>query len=146
MAIDVNEEVLIKSTREKVARVMFNPKLDKIWIRRLRGVYPMKTGLYEKNAKVERVGDFMNRRYSSKLLVTKYEENRFVEMYADEPFEMNIRYELKEEGAEETLTNISITSFGEILYNSPVPIIAKNLSEIIQDDLKRLKKHIETME
>lgn len=143
MAIKVRVSVLIERDREKVAEVMFDPNFDKIWIRGLRGVYPMKSGLYEKNAKVERVGVFLNRHYSAKLLVTKFEPNRFVEIYADEPFEMNMRYELKEmpEGTEATIT---ISSFGELLYDSPVAIIAKALQESVEDDLKRLKKHVES--
>lgn len=143
MSINVNAQVLIKSSPETIAQVMFNPKFDKLWIRGLRQVFPMKPGLYRLDAKIERVGDFMNRRYSSKLVVIKYEENRMVELYADEPFQMHMRYELKETPDEGTMVDITIESFGELLYNSPIPIISKNLLESIQDDLKRLKDRFE---
>jgi len=143
MSIDVTAEVSINCKREEVAKVMFNPKLDKIWIRGLKGVYPMSSGLYKKGAKVERVGNFLNRAYSAKLLVTKYVENSLVEIYADEPFEMKMRYQLRDNG-DETQVRLTVMSSGEILYNSPVSIISKNLLDNIKDDLNRLKKHLES--
>jgi hypothetical protein len=145
MAIDVTAEILIDRQPEEVAQVMFNPKMDKIWIRELKEVYPMQSGLYQKGAKVERIGVFLNRHYSNKLLVTKFEENKLVECYGDEPFEMKIRYQLKEVDSK-TLVKISIMSFGEILFNMPVSLISKSLLENVQSDLKRLKKHLENSE
>jgi hypothetical protein len=145
MSIHVNAKVLINCKRSDVAKVMFNPKMDKLWIRGLKGVYPMSSGLYQMGSKVERVGNFLNRAFSAKLLVTKFVEDSLVEIYADEPFKMKMRYQLNDD-VNGTKASISIMSFGEILYNSPVSIISKKLKENIEDDLKRLKDHLELSE
>lgn len=142
MAVDVKAEVLIKRTPEEVAEVMFNPKRDKLWIRGINEVYPMESGLYKKGAKIERIGSFLNKHYSAKLLVTKYEENKLVQIYADEPFEMNIRYTLAQND-EGTNVELAILSIAEVPFNTPISILKKKATEMIESDLNRLKKHLE---
>ena len=63
-------------------------------------------------------------------------------MYADEPFEMAIKYRLNETDGG-TNVQLSISSIGEILFNTPMSIISKSLQEILDEDLERLKKHLE---
>lgn len=143
MAIDVHSEILIERPPEKVADVMFNPKMDKLWIRSLVEVFPMESGLYRQGAKVERVGDFMSKRYSAKVQVMKCEPGKMVELYQDEPFEMKQKYSIREaEGG--TLARVSVSSIGELLFNSPVSILSKKIKENLDDDLKNLKKLVET--
>ena len=142
MAIHVSSEVIIAKTPEEVAELMFNPKRDKLWVGGLREVYPMASGLYQKGSKVERIGNFLNKHFSAKLLVTKFEENSFVQIYADEPFEMNIEYKLTpEEGGTKVL--YSIASISDIDFNSPMSIISNAVQEKIDEDLERLKKRLE---
>ncbi|NNE65074.1 MAG: hypothetical protein HKN33_00790 [Pyrinomonadaceae bacterium] len=142
MSIEVTGRVSVERSPEDVAQVMFNPKKDKLWVRSLREVYPMESGLYKKGARIERIGNFLNKHYSAKLLVTKMEENSFCQLYADEPFEMYIKYNLKEteEGTDIALT---ISSISEVEFNSPVSIIMKSIQEMIDGDLAKLKKHLE---
>ncbi|HUF05554.1 MAG TPA: SRPBCC family protein [Aridibacter sp.] len=143
MAIDVHSEIFIESSPEKVTEVMFNPKMDKLWIRSLTEVFPMESGLYRQGAKVERVGDFMSKRYSAKVQVMKCEPGKMVELYQDEPFEMKQKYSIREaEGG--TLARVSVASIGELLFNSPVSILSKKIKEGLDDDLKNLKKLVET--
>lgn len=143
MAIDVHSEILIESPPEKVAEVMFNPKMDKLWIRSLAEVFPMESGQYRQGAKVERVGDFMSKRYSAKVQVMKCEPGKMVELYQDEPFEMKQKYSIREaEGG--TLARVSVSSIGELLFNSPVSILSKKIKENLDDDLKNLKRLVET--
>lgn len=142
MAIDVKAEIVVDKTPEEVAEVMFNPKRDKLWVRDLREVYPMESGLYSKGAKIERVGNFLNKHYSAKLLVTAYKENSFVQLYADEPFEMNIRYDLTP-ADEGTNVRLRISSIAEIPFNSPVSVVSGKAQEMIERDLETLKKHLE---
>jgi hypothetical protein len=142
MAIEVRAEIFIERSPSEVAEVMFNPKMDKLWIRSLREVFPMGAGLYEKGAKIERVGDFMNKRYSAKVQVLKCEPAKIAELYLDEPFEMKQRYELiAEEGG--TTVRITLMSIGELLYNSPVTIISRKIDDDLNGDLKNLKKLVE---
>jgi len=142
MSIEVKSKTFVEKTPEEVAQVMFNPKLDKLWIRSLKATYPMESGLYRKGAKLERIGNFLSKHYSAKLLVTKFEENKFVQMYADEPFEMAIKYRLTEADGG-TNVEMSMSSIGEILFNTPMTIISKSLQEVLDDDLERLKEHLE---
>jgi hypothetical protein len=142
MAIEVRAEIFIERPPSEVAEIMFNPKMDKLWIRSLREVFPMGSGLYEKGAKVERVGDFMNKRYSAKVQVLKCESAKLAELYLDEPFEMKQRYELKEEEGG-TTARITLMSIGELQYNSPVTIISRKIDDDLNDDLKNLKKLVE---
>ncbi|MEZ5344845.1 MAG: SRPBCC family protein [Pyrinomonadaceae bacterium] len=142
MAVDVKAEVSINRTPEEVADVMFNPKQDKLWIRDISGSFPMESGLYKKGAKIERVGNFLGKHFSAKLLVTKFEENKMVQIYSDEPFEMNISYSLKK-ADEGTNASIKITSIAEIPFDTPVVVLSKKLQENLEADLKRLKKHLE---
>ncbi|REJ76029.1 MAG: SRPBCC family protein [Acidobacteria bacterium] len=143
MAIEVHSEIFIARPPDEVAGTMFNPKRDKIWIRSLAEVFPMGSGLYEKGDRVERVGDFMSRRYSAKVVVMKCEPGRMVELYADEPFEQKQRYMLSEaEGG--TDVRITVQSIGEINYNSPITILSRKIREDLEGDLKKLKKFVES--
>ena len=126
MSIKVKAEIHIERSPDEIAGVMFNPKLDKIWIRGLSEVYPMASGLYQKGSKIERIGKFLNKHYSAKLVVTKFEENSFVQMYADEPFEMSIKYRLIE-GEGGTDVSLTISSISEIGFNTPISIVSKSI-------------------
>jgi hypothetical protein len=142
MAIEVRSEIFIEKPPSGVADIMFNPKMDKLWIRSLREVFPMGSGLYKKGDKSERVGDFMNKRYSAKVQVLRGEPEKFVELYLDEPFEMKQRYEL---APADGGTNVKITlmSIGELQYNTPVTILSRKLEDDLKDDLSNLKKLVE---
>src|SRR5206468_6737392 len=115
MSVDAKAEVVIARPREEVAAVMFDPKCDKLWIGGLRNVFPQTSGLLSKGTKVERVGDFLNRRYSANVVVIANEKNKYVELSSDEPFEMKVRYELAD-AKEGTLVKLRIQSIGENEY------------------------------
>jgi hypothetical protein len=143
MSVDAKGEIIISRSREKVAAFMFDPKCDKLWISGLKNAFPQSPGLLEKGAKVERVGNFLNRAYSANVLVVNAEPNKFVELSSDEPFEMKVRYELSdvEDG---TKVNLRIQSIGENEYKQvPAALFAKAVNEAVRSDLAALKKHVE---
>ena len=143
MAIEVHSEIFIERPPEEVAETMFNPKKDKVWIRSLSGVFPQESGLYRKGAKIERVGTFLNKAYSAKVLVLKSDPGKSVELYQDEPFELKQKYSIREsEGG--SIARVTVSSIGELLFNSPIPVISKKLQEMLDDDLKNLKKFLES--
>ena len=143
MTVDAKAEIVIERPRANVAGVMFDPKCDKLWISGLRNVFPQTSGLLRKGAKVERVGDFLNRRFSANVLVIRDEPNKFVELSANEPFEMRVRYEL-EDVENGTLVKLQIQSVGENEYKQvPASIFAKAVNDAVKTDLKALKKHLE---
>jgi hypothetical protein len=146
MSVDAKAEVVIARPREEVASVMFDPKCDKLWIGGLKNVFPQTSGLLKKGSKVERVGDFLNRRYSANVIVLNAEENKFVEISSDEPFEMKVRYELAD-APEGTLVKMRLQSIGENEYKQmPASIFAKAVNDAVRSDLAALKKHLENGE
>ena len=143
MSVDVKAEVVIERPREVVADLMFNPKCDMIWVGGLTNVFPLTSGLLKKDSKVERVGSFAGRAFSTQLLVIKDVPNTSIEMSGDEPFEMKLFYELSDV-PEGTRAKIRVQSIGEIRFQMPPTVLAKKVQENITADLKKLKKHLET--
>lgn len=142
MSVDVRAEVLIERPRDAVAEIMFNPKCDMIWMTGLTRVFPMSPGNLAKGAKVEHVGSFLGRGFSRVALVTKSESNALLEMSADEPFAMKIRYELKD-ADDGTKVKIQVQSVAELEFPMPASLVSKAAKEKIDADLKKLKKHME---
>lgn len=143
MSVDAKAEIVIARPREEVAAVMFNPKCDKLWIGGLKNVFPQSSGLLKKGSKVERVGDFLNRRYSANVVVIDAGQDQFVELSSNEPFEMKVRYELSDT-AEGTQVKLRIQSIGENEYKKvPAALFAKAVNDAVKSDLQALKKHLE---
>lgn len=142
MSVDAKAEILIDRPRSDVAAVMFDPKCDKLWIGGLTNVFPQSPGSLAKGAKVERVGNFLGRNFSSTYLVTKAEDEVFVEIAAEEPFQMIIRYDLSDADGG-TSAKVRIRSVGENLYQIPPAALNKAVLEAITADLKQLKKRVE---
>jgi len=142
MSVDVQAQIFIAAPRAKVAEFMFDPKFDKLWIGGLVNVFPLTPGKLKKGSRVERIGDFMNRRFTSTIVVISDEPYKTLELSADEPFEMKIKYELEDsEGG--TLAKIRIQSVGDIPFKTPATLLSKTLLENLNRDLKTLKKRLE---
>jgi hypothetical protein len=142
MSVDAKAEITIDRPRSEVAAVMFDPKCDKLWITGLTNVFPHAPGRLESGSKVERVGTFLGRNYSTVYQVTRAEDEAYAEIAADEPFQMKIRYELGNAG-EGTLAKIRIQSIGEKEYQIPPSALNRAVQDWITGDLKRLKKRVE---
>ena len=143
MSVDAKAEIVIARPREEVASTMFDPKCDKLWIGGLKNVFPLTPGLLKKGSKVNRVGDFLNRRYSANVLVIDAEPNKFVLLSSDEPFEMKVRYE-RDDTDGGTNVKLRVQSIGENEYKQvPAAIFAKAVSDAANTDLATLQKHLE---
>ena len=143
MSVDARSEIVVEKPRSTVASVMFDPKADPIWIVGVRKSFPQSSGLLVKGARFERSGTLVGREYSTFVTVVRDEPENFLEMTADEPFQMKIRYDLSdvEEG---TLVKIRIQGFGEMDFQRSASSVEKAVLESIQADLKQLKKYVET--
>jgi len=143
MSVDAKAEIVIARPRDEVAALMFDPKNDKLWIGGLKNVFPLTPGLLQKGSKVNRVGDFLNRRYSANVVVVDAEPKKFVLLSSDEPFEMKVRYDLEDvDGG--TKVKLRVQSIGEHAYTQmPAAIFAKAVNEAVNNDLASLKKHAE---
>lgn len=143
MSVDVKAEVTIARPRPEVAGFMFDPKNDRLWMTGFTKIFPLQSGTLVKDARVERIGSFLNRQFSAIYVVNSAEEDRSVEMITDEPFDMKFGYQLDDDG-DGTRVRLRIQSFGELRFNLPVPIFKKAVEDKLNEEAKRLKKCLET--
>jgi hypothetical protein len=145
MSVDVKAEVVIERPRSEVAKLLFDPKSDVIWTGNINNSFPQTAGTLKKGSKVEHVGTFAGRAFSSVREVLFDEPEKRLDITGTEPFEMNIRYDLSDV-PEGTLLKARIQSIGEILFQMPPAVLSKKVQEDITSDLKKLKKHLEEQE
>ena len=142
MSVDAKAEIVIERPRAEVAKIMFDPKCDVLWIGGLKNAFPMSPGLLKKDSLVNRVGNFLGRDYSAKLLVVKEDPETMLELASDEPFEMKIKYDLSDaEGG--TKVQIRLQGIVDHQYQVPPAVFGKMVTEAITTDLKKLKRHAE---
>ncbi len=145
MSVDAKAEIVIERPRAEVAKIMFDPKCDKLWIGGLTNVFPLTPGVLAKDSRVDRDGTFLGRQYTAKLLVVKNEPEKMLELSSDEPFEMKIRYDL-EDADNGTRVKLRITGIVEHQYQQPPSVFGKLVTDALNTDLKKLKKHMEQPE
>jgi hypothetical protein len=142
MSVDAKAEVYIDRARKDVAAIMFDPKCERIWIGGLLNVFPLTPGMLTKGARVERVGDFLSKRFSAIVVVLRDDPESMVELSVNEPFEMKVRYQLTDvNGGTNAL--IRVQSIGEIEFQLPASMLNAAVAKKITEDLGRLKKHVE---
>jgi hypothetical protein len=142
MSVDVKADVYIARRRKEVAALMFDPKSEMIWIGGLSNVFPLTPGSLKKGSRVERVGEFLSKRFSAIVVVTRDEPDSMLELSADEPFEMKIRYGLADEDGG-TRASIRVQSIGDIDFQMPAILLRDSVLKKIKSDLERLKKSLE---
>jgi hypothetical protein len=144
MSIDVQTEVLIRRTPAEVAAFMFNPANDKLWTTGIVDCRPLTEGPLRKGSRVERVARFLGRQFGYQYEVTDAERERFVEMRVEEPFPMQIRYQL-EATPEGTRTSIRARGDASGFYALAAPVLGFMVRRNISADLALLKKHVEAL-
>ena len=142
MSVDAKAEIVIERPRTEVAKVMFDPKCDKLWIGGLTNVLPMSSGLLAQGSRINRDGNFLGRQYSARVLVVKVEPDKMLELSSDEPFELKTKYELEDvDGG--TKVKLRLQGIVEHQYRMPPAALNKSVAEALGEDLKRLKRHAE---
>ncbi len=142
MSVDAKAEIVIERPRSEVAKIMFDPKCDKLWIGGLTNVFPLASGLLTKGSRVNRDGSFAGRQYSAQVLVVKDEPGKLLELTSDEPFELKTIYELEDvDGG--TKVKLRVQGIVEHQYKMPPPVFNKLVTDSLSEDLKRLKRHAE---
>ena len=72
----------------------------------------------------------------------KDEPEKMLELTADEPFELKTRYELDDvDGG--TRVKLRVQGIVEHQYKMPPAVFTKLVSESLNEDLKKLKRHAE---
>jgi len=142
MSVDAKAEIVIERPRSEVAKIMFDPKCNTLWIGGLNHVFPQSSGMLKKDSRVDRVGSFQGRQFSAKVLVVNDVPEKMLELSSDEPFEMKIKYELDEvDGG--TKVRLRIQGIVDHQYQIPPAAFGKLVTEALDNDLKRLKRHAE---
>lgn len=142
MSVDAKAEIVIKRPRSEVAKIMFDPKCDVLWVGGLKNVFPMSPGTLKKDSQVNRVGNFLGRDYSAKLLVVRDVPDTMLEFASDEPFEMKIKYDLADADSGTKVT-LRVQGIVDHQYQVPPAVFGKMVTEAITSDLKKLKRHAE---
>jgi hypothetical protein len=143
MSVDVAPEIVVSRPRAAVAAYMFDPHKDREWTGGVVECRPLTDGLLRKGSRVERVSQFLGRKFGYLVEVTAAEDDRFVHMHVDKPFPMEIRYELEDEGAG---TRVRIRAKGEAtgFFKLAGPFLSRMVNKSISEDLGRLKARIES--
>jgi hypothetical protein len=141
--IDVEVAVTIRRPRRDVAAVMFNPRYDTAWIGGMLQVRPATPGPLRRGMKVALVSRVFGRRVADVREVVDHEPDRRVEMIAQVPFGLRIRYEL--EGIPEgTIARIRARGRPTGRLRFVVAAINPLLRWSVVRDLERLKMLLET--
>lgn len=141
MSIDVQPEILIRRPRAQVASFMFEPRNDALWTTGVIECRPLTDGPLRAGARVERVVKFLGRRFGYQYEVVAADE-RSVEMSVEQPFPMQIRYEL-EDAPEGTRVRIRARGDASGFFRLASPIMSRMVRRNITADLTALKKHLE---
>lgn len=144
MSTDVRVEQNILRAREDVAAFMFDPKNDAIWTTGVVDVRPLTDGRLRVGSRVERTSRFLGRTFAYQYEVVEADTDRLVAMHVEEPFPMQIRYELVD-APEGPGTIATIHARGEAggFYRLAAPLLNRMVRRNIENDLKALKKHLE---
>jgi hypothetical protein len=142
MGTDVRVEVTIARPRRDVAAFMFDPANDTIWTTGVVDVRPLTPGRLHEGSKVERTSKFLGRRFAYQYEVVEAAEDRLVVMRVEQPFPMQIRYELEDAG-EGTRAVIHARGDAGGFYEIAAPLLNRMVKKNIQKDLDALKAHLE---
>jgi hypothetical protein len=141
--IDVEVAVTIRRPRSDVAAVMFDPRYDTVWIGGVLQVRPAPPGPLRLGTKIARVSRILGRRVADIREVVEHVPEHCVEMVAQFPSGLRIRYEL--EGIPEgTIARISARGSPTGRLRLIVPAINPLLRHAVIRDLARLKALLET--
>jgi hypothetical protein len=142
MSTDVRAQVTIRRPRSEVAAFMFDPTNDEVWTTGVIGVRPLTPGRLHRGSKVERTSQFLGRRFAYQYEVVDADEDRLVAMRVEQPFPMQIRYELEDAG-EGTVVAIHARGDAGGFYKIAAPLLNRMVKRNIEKDLDALRAHLE---
>ena len=142
-AVDVRREVLINRPRALVAAYMFDPKNDADWTRNVRAVRPLVEGRLRVGSRVERRVRFLGREFGYMYEVVAADGDHFVEMVVQQPFPMQIRYQL-DDVVGGTRATIHARGNAGRFFRWAGPLMRAMVARSIGNDLRALKAHIES--
>jgi len=143
VSVDVRPEVRIRRPRAAVAAFMFDPANDLAWTGGITDSRPAQPGPLAEGAVVERTARFLGRSFTYGYVVTAHEPDRLVEMKVERPFPMVVRYELRDDGDDATLTAIHASGSPGRFFGWATPLMRRQVHSSIAADLERLRACLE---
>jgi hypothetical protein len=146
MSTDVRVAVTIHRPRAVVASFMFDPKNDVAWTTGVIDVRPlsqMVEGRLDVGAKVERTSRFLGKTFAYTYEVIEAAADRTVLMRVEQPFPMQIRYELDDAGDGSTVAVIHARGEAGGFYRIAAPLLNRMVKKNITKDLEALKACLE---
>jgi hypothetical protein len=121
---------------------MFDPQNDAIWTTGIVDVRSLTDGRLRTGSKVERTSKFLARQFVYQYEVVDADGDRFVVMRVDEPFPMQIRYEL-EDSPDGTIARIHAKGDAGGFYRLAAPLLSRMARRSMTNDLEMLKEYLE---
>ena len=138
MATDVRVELLVQRPRGDVARFMFDPANDVAWTTGIVACRPLTEGPLRRGSRVERTAKFLGKQFAYQYEVIDTSAEQFVEMRVEQPFPMQVRYELAD-AAGGTLVSIHARGDARGFYRIASPILNRMVRRNIRKDLELLR-------
>ena len=142
MSIDARAAILIRRPRSAVAAFMFDPRNDAEWTTGVVACRPLSDGILRPGSRVERVTKFLGRQFTYEYRVTARDDDCSVDLSVDEPFPMQIRYELADEGGG-TLASIRARGDAGRFFRIAGPLLGLMVRRNIARDLRAMKARLE---
>jgi hypothetical protein len=143
MSTDVRVEVTIQRPRAEVAAYMFEPTNDAAWTTGVVDVRPLTPGRLRIGSKVDRTTKFLGKTFGYRYEVVDADGDRMVAMRVEEPFPMQIRYELADAPEGATTTVIHAKGDASGFYRFAAPLMNRMVRRNIRKDLEALKARVE---
>ena len=140
MPTDVRVELEIPRARAEVAAYMFDPSHDAAWTSGVIAVNPLTPGRLRAGSRVERTVKFLGKRFSYLYEVVDARGDEHVELRVDQPFPMQVRYQLDAVGAAATRVAIHARGDASGFYRLMSPIMNPMVRRNIRRDLEGLAR------
>ena len=142
MGIDIHTQVLIRRPRAEVAAYMFDPANEARWTTGVVESRPLTPGRLRAGSKVERVTKFLGRQFGYVYEVVAAGGDDYVQIRVDNPFPMNVRYEL-EDAPEGTIARIRTSGEAGGFFKIAAPLLGGMVRKNITRDLEMLRDQLE---
>ena len=144
MGIDVKAQVVIRRSRDHVARYAMDPANDPVWISGITEARMLTEPPLTEGTRVERVATFMGKRIEYVLEVIDHDAKALLGMRSVKgPFPMKVTYEL-EEMEDRTLAKIRVQGEAGGFYKLAGPVMSRAVKQNITNDLKTLRDLMES--
>jgi hypothetical protein len=112
-------------------------------IRKPRAQKPLSPGRLVKGAQVDRVSKFMGRTFGYRYEVVDASGDDYVVMKVEQPFPMQIRYQLDALADGSTRASIHATGDATGFFKVALPLMRAMVKRNITNDLETLKEYVE---